>query len=112
LPQGWQLPGRGHVLEAVPLGVRRVGRVDRPQAVGREALVDLGEVLDDQLLLGVGDPALMRLARVLRRAVVESFRAGRGGGPRLRRPLGGLLASLSKVAASRIVRRGSLSPGR
>jgi DNA processing protein len=61
----------GDLLQSVALDVLGVGHTDRALPLGGEPLVDLVQVLADQLLLGVGDLALVRLARVLQRGVVQ-----------------------------------------
>src|SRR5215470_3366428 len=65
----------GQVLQAVPLDMLRIGEADRPQPLPGQPLVDLVKMVADQLLLGVGDLALVRFARVLAGRVVEAVPA-------------------------------------
>ena len=53
----------------------RIGHADRPQALVGEPQVDLVEMVADQLLLGVGDLALVWLAGVLQGRVIEAIPA-------------------------------------
>src|SRR5690242_6253943 len=83
----------GQVLQPVPLDVLRIAEADHPQALTGQPLVDLVEMVADQLLLGVGDLSLVRLARMLAGRVVEPVpaRAAAGRCPRAApdRPGGG-----------------------
>ena len=65
----------GELLETVTLDMLRVGQADRADALRGQAFVDLVEVVADQLLLGVGGLALVRLARVLAGRVVQAVPA-------------------------------------
>jgi len=103
--------------------VLRLAEADGPEPLPGQPLVDLVQVVVDQLLLGVGDLALVRLARVLKGRVIE-------GSPREPPPADALVlrrtgraavsssaielcvASLSKASASMTMRRGSMSSGR
>src|SRR5438105_2377314 len=70
----------GQVLQAVPLDVLRVGEADHPKTLPGQPLVDLVEMVADQLLLGVGDLPLVRLARVLAGRIVEPVPARAAAG--------------------------------
>ena len=65
----------GGLVQAVTLDMVRVGQADRPDSLSREPPVDLVEVVADQLLLGVGDLALVRLAGVLEGGVIQAVPA-------------------------------------
>src|ERR1700761_9207009 len=83
----------GQVGQAIALDVVGVGQADRAQPLADQPVVDLVEVLLDQLPLGVGDLALVWLARVLQARVVDlagggaatpgpaAAAGGRGPGP-------------------------------
>ena len=62
-------------MQAVTVDMVRVGEVYRPDALPGQPLVDLVEVVADQLLLGVGDLALVRFASVLEGGVVDAIPA-------------------------------------
>src|SRR6202011_4840950 len=82
----------GELLQVVTLDMIRIGEADGPESLGSQPFVYLVEVVADELLLGVGGLALVRLAGVLeggggdavaaRGAVSRRFRAapGRPGG--------------------------------
>jgi len=76
----------GQVLQAVPLDMLRVGEADRAQPLPGQPLVDLVEMISYQLLLAIGDLALVRLARVLAGGVVEAIPARAAGTRRPRAP--------------------------
>src|SRR6266852_2000599 len=63
----------GELLQVVTLDVIRIGEADGPEPKGGQPLVDLVEVVADELLLGVGGLALVRLAGVLEGGVVETI---------------------------------------
>ena len=65
----------GQPLQAVALDVLRIGKADRPQPLGGEPLVDLVQMVADQLLLPIGDLALVWLAGVLACRIIEAFSA-------------------------------------
>jgi len=65
----------GKPLQAVTLDMVRVGQADRPEPLRGEPCVDLVEVVSHQLLLGIGRLALVGLAGVLQRGVVETITA-------------------------------------
>ncbi len=69
----------GELRQAVPLHVLGVGEADRPQILRGQPLVDLVQMLADQPLLRIGGLALVRLARVLERRVVDPVLPGRDG---------------------------------
>src|SRR5438552_7801665 len=83
----------GQVLQPVPFDVLRIAEADHPQALAGQPLVDLVEMVADQLLLGVRDLSLVRLACVLAGRVVEPVPARAAAGRCLRaapdRPGGG-----------------------
>ena len=50
----------------------RIGEADCPEPLPGQSFVDLGEVVADELLLDVGGLALVRLAGMLERRVVDA----------------------------------------
>src|SRR6266568_9610616 len=80
-PSFSQPPSRASSLQAVALPHLRVSRVDRAQAGGRQAIVDLLEVAADEIPLGIRDLAAMGLAGVFEAGVVDPGpHASSGGG--------------------------------
>src|SRR5260370_42690854 len=70
-------PGGGQLLEAISLDMLAVGQAYRPDSLLGQVLVDLVEPVAHELLLIVGDPAPVGLARVRRAGVIETVPAGR-----------------------------------
>jgi hypothetical protein len=63
----------GELLQAVTLDMVGIGEADRPESLPGQPLVDLGEMVADELLLGVCGLALVRFACVLQGRVVEAI---------------------------------------
>ena len=61
--------------QAITVDMVRIGGAYGSDALPSQPLVDLVELVADQLLFGVGDPALVRLAGVLEGGVVDAIPA-------------------------------------